>query len=166
MVKDIVKLGFLFFLIGFSNEGYTGMFGFLKKVDVFLCPEVHGTIKMRGEPLSGVKIMREIIYDDEIVDRTITSEAGEFSFDTLKINSRTPNKAFDETRARQVIVADYNGRRYLLWLHITDSIDEEPLISEKLRNLNCDLENEEKYHHFPRSDSSDMTYNIKSICRW
>lgn len=153
-------------LFGLVNEGYAGMFGLSKRYDVFLCPEVRGTITMNGEPLSDVKVMREVIYDDEIVDHTVTSGAGEFSFDELQIKSRTPGKAFAEARTRQVLVADYAGKRYLLWLHITDSTVEEPLISEKLGTLSCDLSDEEIYHHFPRPNNPDMTYNIKGICRW
>lgn len=142
------------------------MFEFLKKHDVFLCPRVEGRITVDGIPVHDVKIMREVIYDDELIDRTETSELGAFHFDELRIKSRTPSKAFDESRTRQVIVADYKGKRYLLWLHITDSIQEEPVISEKLKRLNCDLKNPETYHHFPMPGKPGLTYNIKSICRW
>lgn len=142
------------------------MFGFGKRVDVFLCPEVHGQITLNGEPLSGVRLMREVFYDKEILDRTETSESGGFSFERLAIKSRTPNKAFVEARTHQIVVADYQGKRYLLWHHITDSIEEEPFITEKLQHLNCDLSDDEIYHHFPIPGRSDFTYNIKSICRW
>lgn len=161
-----VRAGLLLCLMFIVTEGYAGMFGLGKRVDVFLCPEVRGQITMNGEPLSGVRVMREVIYDGEILDRTVSSESGAFSFEQLAIRSRTPNKAFSEARTRQVLVADYEGKRYLLWLHITDSINEEPLISDKLQNLNCDLADDEIVHHFPIPGKPDFTYNIKSICRW
>lgn len=161
-----VRAGLLLCLMFIVTEGYAGMFGLGKRVDVFLCPEVRGQITMNGEPLSGVRVMREVVYDDGFVDETESSPEGQFSFAKLMTRSRTPTKAFDETRTVQAITAEFDGQRYLLWAYATDSIVEEALISEKLANLECDLANEEKYHHFPRPDSAHLTYNIKGVCRW
>ena len=142
------------------------MFEFLKKHDVFLWPETKGKLTLGGDPLSGVTIVREVFYDTSIVETTITSSTGSFSFRDLNIRSRTPGKLFTEARTIQAITAEYRNDRYLLWAYATDSIVEEPLISEKLKDLKCDLNNEERYHHFPRPDSSHLTYNTKGICRW
>ncbi len=142
------------------------MFGLGKKVDVFLCPAIQGQITMNGEPVAGVEITRELSYDNIKLDRTRSSASGHFSFDEVTTRSRTPNKAFVEARTRQVLVADYQGQRYLLWLHITDSIKEEPVISEKLQSLKCDFSNEDIYQHFPIPEYPSFTYNIKGICRW
>lgn len=166
MTGYLRKSGVLLCLMLVASEGYAGMFGLGKRVDVFLCPEVRGKITMNGAPLSGVRLMRELYYDNEILHRTESLESGTFSFDQLTIKSRTPNRAFSEARTHQIVVADYEGERYLLWYHVTDSIKEEPLISEKLRNLNCDLSDDEIFHHFPIPGRPDFTYNVKSICRW
>lgn len=142
------------------------MFGFGKKVDVFLCPEVRGQITMNGEPLSGVRVMREVAYDDELIDYAVTSSSGVFTFGELHTRSRTPSKSFDETRTVQAITAEYDNKQYLLWAYATDSISEEALISGRLGSLKCELSDEEIYHHFPRPDSSHLTYNVKGLCRW
>lgn len=142
------------------------MFGLGKKVEVFLCPEVRGQITLNGEPVAGVEITRELIYDKIKLDHTRSSASGHFSFGEVTTRSRTPNKAFVEARNRQVLVADYQGQRYLLWFYVTGSIKEEPVISDKLRNLKCDLSSEDIYQHIPIPENPNLTYNISGICRW
>ncbi len=41
------------------------MFGFFKKYDAHLSPEVSGKILLNGQPLAGVKVERELCYIDE-----------------------------------------------------------------------------------------------------
>lgn len=142
------------------------MFGLGKKADVFLCPAVQGQITLNGEPLAGVEITRELSYDNIKLDRTRSSASGHFLFDEASTKSRTPNKAFVEARTHQILVADYQGQRYLLWHYVTGSIKEEPVISDKLRNLKCDLSSEEIYQHIPIPENPNLTYNIVGICRW
>lgn len=154
---------FLFLLI---SEVSAGMFGFGKKYDVLLCPEVKGSISINGQPVEGLTIMREVIYDDPHVETAETREDGSFYFPPLNVRSSTPGKAFDETRTRQVLVTEYQGEKYVLWVYATDAIEEEPVIAEKLSNLNCDLSNEKTQHHFQIPDHPSFTHNIISICRW
>ncbi len=143
------------------------MFGLGKKVDVFLCPAVQGQITMNGEPVAGLEITRELSYDGNFkLDYTRSSDSGHFSFDEVTTRSRTPNKPFVEARTRQVLIADYQGQRYVLWFYVTDDIREEPVISDKLRNLKCDFSSEDIYQHIPIPDKPHLTYNISGICRW
>jgi len=44
-------------------------------------------------------------------------------------------KPFDETRNRQVIVANYNGVQYLLWHTVTDSIEPHKTLTQKLSHM-------------------------------
>lgn len=166
MIPYLRKFGSLAVLMLSINTGHAGMFGLGKKAEVFLCPDVQGQITLNGEPVAGVKILREVVYDDSFIDYATSSESGTFRFDELRTKSRTPNKAFDETRNVQVITAEFKGKQYLLWGYATSSITEEPLITDKLARLKCELTNEEKYHHFPIEDSPHLFYNIQGICRW
>jgi hypothetical protein len=166
-MKILVAVNVLFVTVIISAQGASAdMFSFLKRYDVFLCPKVEGRITLNGEPVVGVRVLREIIYDKGRVDTATTSGNGTFRFPELIAKSRTPGKAFDETRNRQVIVADHNGQKYLLWLYVTGRVTEEAVINEKLSSLDCDLSNEEKHHHFKKKENPSFTHNIKSICRW
>lgn len=159
-----VLIGVLLVLV--ISEVSAGMFGFGKKYDVFLCPEVKGSISIDGEPVEGLTIMREVIYDESQVDEVKTAEDGSFYFPPLKVRSSTPGKAFDETRTRQVLVTEYQGEQYVLWVYATPAIEEEPVISEKLSQLDCDLTDEKTQHHFVIPEQPNFTHNIVSICRW
>lgn len=154
------------FLLLVISEVFAGMFGFGRKYDVFLCPEVKGAITIDGKPVEGLTIMREVIYDEAHVETVKTAEDGSFYFPSLSIRSSTPGKAFDETRNRQVLVTEYEGEKYLLWLYATDAIEEEPVITEKLSKLECDLRDEERIYHFEIPDAPSFTHDIKSICKF
>lgn len=158
-----VVIGVLLVLV--ISEVSAGMFGFGKKYDVFLCPEVKGSISIDGEPVEGLTIMREVIYDEAYVETVETKEDGSFYFPPLSARSSTPGKAFDETRNRQVLVTEYQGEKYLLWLYVTEAVEEEPVIVEKLSKLDCDLGDEERIYHFEIPDAPSFTHDIKSICK-
>jgi len=142
------------------------MFGFFKKYDVLLFPPVEGRLTRDGEPLSGVEIIREATYD-EVETETIKTDAnGQFKFSAWTTRSSTPGKPLIEARLRQVIAAKHEGKYYILWQYTTDRVDEEPVIADLLRKLDCDISNEEIDHYFPIPDNPQFDHIIGSICRW
>lgn len=152
-------------LCSVSNGLVAGMFGVGKKYDVSLSPEVRGSITLGGEPVAGLTIMREVIYDDAHVETVKTGSDGSFYFPALNIRSSVPGRAFDETRTRQVLVTEYLGEKYILWVYGTGDIEEEPVIAEKLSDLQCDLNDEKRAYHFTIPDYPSFTHNILSICQ-
>lgn len=159
-----VVIGVLLVLL--ISEVSAGMFGLGKRYDVHLFPPVQGRILMDGRPLSGVTVVREATYDDAEIQETVTDQEGHFSFPAWTIKSRTPGKPFVEDRLRQVIVANHQGSKYVLWYYVTGRIEGEKVIAEKLQTLNCDLKDEEIDHHFVKAENPEFTHNISSICRW
>ncbi|WP_417547635.1 DUF6795 domain-containing protein [Marinobacter segnicrescens] len=149
-----------------NSEVSAGMFGFGKKYDVELFPEVEGWIVRDGVPLEGVIIVREATYDEAEIQETTTDQHGYFSFPEWITSSRTPGKPFVEDRLRQVIVAKHGGQTFVLWYYVTGRIEGESVVAEKLRALLCDLNDEEVDHHFQKAENPDFTHNISSICRW
>lgn len=150
----------------FLNEGNAGMFGFLKKFDVLLFPEVRGRVEQAGAPVQGLKIIRAATYDTAETQETHTDKNGVFSFPPWTTKSRTPGKPLVEDRLRQVVVAQQGGEKYVLWHYVTARVTGEAVITEKLAHLNCSLEDEEIVHHFTKVENPSFTHNISSICRW
>jgi len=142
-----------------------GIFGFLKKYDVKLFPPVEGRLLQNGEPLEGVEIVREAAYDDVETETTVTVTGGRFSFPRWITKSNTPGKPLAEVRLRQVVAAKYRGEYYLLWHHTTDQITQEPVITDLLGRLDCDIVNEQADYYFPIPDSPGFEHIIGSICR-
>ncbi len=142
------------------------MFSFFKKYDVLLFPPVEGRLTRDGEPLPDVEIIREATYDEAEVQTVKTDANGRFEFPEWTTRSSTPGKPLIEARLRQVIAARHEGNYYILWQYTTDRIDEEPVIAGLLKQLDCDISNEEIDHYFPIPDNPQFDHIIGSICRW
>jgi len=68
------------------------MFGFLKRYDVHLSPEVHGQVKLDGKPMANLEVYRELTYRDDFIDKTVTDFEGRFYFPEKNIRSRIPGR--------------------------------------------------------------------------
>lgn len=166
LVITIFVVSSLFFI--FSTEAGTTMFGLFKKYDVHLSPQVYGVITNSGEPVAGIKVFRGLTYGDdkELIDETLTDEQGRFSFSEKNIRSRKPGSMFDESRVRQLIDVDYQGKQFLLWGTIMIGIEPNAALSEKLSQLSCDLNNSEEYFEFKSVEYPNVSHGVQSICRW
>ncbi|MAD74046.1 MAG: hypothetical protein CML20_04480 [Rheinheimera sp.] len=141
------------------------MFDWLKKHDVHLSPAIQGTVLMDGMPLAGVRVSRELHYDQEYVDTTRSDDNGNFSFPAKTIRSSKPG-TLQELRTRQVIVVHHQQQTYLLWYLTTSSIKPQQAIVQRLAALNCELSNDEQEQVFPNVENPDFPHSTFSICRW
>ncbi|WP_281557917.1 DUF6795 domain-containing protein [Thalassomonas sp. RHCl1] len=66
------------------------MFGWLKKKDAYLCPEVKGVVKENGIPVANIQVSRQLIYmdDKKRLNHVITDSSGLFTFPEIIIQSR------------------------------------------------------------------------------
>ncbi|TVP57595.1 MAG: hypothetical protein EA349_06180 [Halomonadaceae bacterium] len=142
------------------------MFWILKRYDVHLSPEVHGQIMQQGKPQAGINVFRSLTYGKENIEKTTTDAQGKFHFQEKWIRSRIPGRLLDETRNRQIIYAETGGEKFVLWYAVTDSIEPELTVKNKLASMHCDLDTPEKQQHFVRHEHPSFTHNISSICRW
>lgn len=150
----------------YSLQVNADMFSWFKKYDVHLSPAVHGKITLNGKPLHNIKVFRELDYDKSYTDEAVTNAQGEFQFPEKHIKSRLPGNKFDQSKSRQVISLDYQGKLFLLWYLNTSSIKPQQAVVQRLASLNCDLSNEELEHVFPNIEKPDFPHSTFSICRW
>ena len=145
------------------------MFGlFAKKYDVHLSPAVSGRLTKDGQPLAGVKVVRDLNYDKSFIDSTTTDADGKFSFPAKSIRSSLPGGLFTaDTRITQTIEVSLDGTKYLLWHTGQHGIKENPELTIRLQQLNCDLNNEEVAYYVPNPQSkAGLEHGIGTICRW
>tara|TARA_R110002126_G_scaffold38317_16_gene114480 strand:+ start:3773 stop:4306 length:534 start_codon:yes stop_codon:yes gene_type:complete len=152
-------------LMTFPQQVMANMFDWFKKYDVHLSPVVQGKVLLNGKPVAGVKISRELHYDQEYVDTTSSDATGSFSFPAKSIRSRKPG-SLQELRTRQVIVVHYQQQTYLLWYLTTSSITPQQAIVQRLAALNCELSDDEQEQIFPNIENPDFPHSTFSICRW
>ncbi|GAB1260473.1 DUF6795 domain-containing protein [Aurantivibrio plasticivorans] len=155
-------------LLTFSAIGLaSNMFNIFKADTVHLCPDVVGSLKLNGTPVSGVRIVRGLDFADNYQeDEVITDEEGKFSFPKIENEVRNAN-SFGTASIMQVITAHVDDKEVLLWTTVAPNIIPHKTITEKLSNLHCDLKNPEQGLSFPNQESSDgATHEVLTICRW
>ncbi|MEQ6886293.1 DUF6795 domain-containing protein [Salicola sp. Rm-C-2C1-2] len=150
----------------YSSEVMADMFGWFKRYDVHLSPEVKGRILEDGEPIADVDVYRELIYAEHYMEKTVTDSEGRFSFPEKTIRSREPGKLLGVEHITQSITADHGQKTYLLWRTTSTSTTPERVIVEKLNHMECDLSNAETLHHFTIAEHPNFTHNVRGICRW
>ena len=148
------------------------MFGlFAKKYDVHLSPAVQGRLTKDGQPVVGVKVVRDLNYDKSFIDKTTTDADGQFSFPAKSIRSSLPGGIFtQETRVIQTINAELSGQSYLLWDTGQHGIKENPELAIRLQQINCELSEKLVIYYVPNPDpvwsKAGQEYGITTICRW
>jgi hypothetical protein len=163
---SLLRLAFsLTVLMIFSQQVMADMFSWLKKYDVHLSPAVQGIVTLDGKPVAGAEVLRELTYDKDYIDKTVTAADGSFRFLEKQIRSRKPG-SLQEMRTRQVISLRYQNKQHLLWYLTTSSITPQRAIVQKLASLQCDLTNEELEQVFTNVEKPDFPHSTFSICRW
>lgn len=150
----------------YSSEVMADMFGWFKRYDVHLSPEVKGQLTDSGKPLEGILITREAHYGKSYIDETRTDSDGNFSFPSRSIRSSLPGRPLTEARVIHFIHAHIEGESYLLWQAATGDINVPRAFREHLAFLNCDIANPEITHHLHNYEHPQFEHNIGSICRW
>ncbi len=151
---------------------YADMFGlFAKKYDVHLSPAVSGRLTKDGQPLAGVKVVRDLHYDKPLIDKTTTDADGKFSFPAKSIRSSLPGGLFTgDIPVIQTITTAFSGKNFLLWTTVQHGFKENPELAVRLQQLNCDLNTEEVVYYVPNPDpvwsKAGMNHGIGTICRW
>ncbi len=146
-----------------SSQVNANMFDWLKKYDVHLSPAINGTITYNGQPVTQLKVYRELTYHREFLDHTLTDGEGNFSFAAKSIRSRRPGSAFD-TAKRQVLYVDHNNQRYLLWYYSTLNAGAAATLTGKLQQLNCELTQPEKTYELPNQEFPEHPHGVTGVC--
>tara|TARA_Y100000782_G_C10185440_1_gene266215 strand:+ start:4329 stop:4871 length:543 start_codon:yes stop_codon:yes gene_type:complete len=135
---------------------------------VHLCPEVTGRLTNNGEPLANVKIERGLYFCDGKTrkDATYTDAHGNFNFHEWIIRSDQPGIPFVDMRTAQQIKFFYKKQEYLLWAATLYSLHPMHEYSQKLKELNGDINNKEVFFKFDNPEQPNLLLAGSSICRW
>ena len=152
----------------FPTEGMADMFGFFKKYDVHLCPEVKGQILNQGKPLVGKKVIRFLSYVDqkERFDHGVTDEEGRFSLPEVNIRSKMPGNFMVEHNTLQMIYIEQNNKKYTLWNSNLPGYKPISAYNRKLSSLHCDLISPDVSFEFANKANPQRPHYAGSICRW
>lgn len=164
-----------------KSEGGAMLVDWFKKVDVHLCPEVKGRIVYQGEPVEGLKVLRQLVYNDldVIKDEVITDVNGEFYFSEKNIKLAKRKLGFQYRATHQIISIIDKEKKYRLWdkdhqYRLWEVTQPEtspiPNFMDKLKNMRCDLDNPEVIFDFAYDEKMAVDdyyhYYGLTICRW
>ncbi|PCJ16687.1 MAG: hypothetical protein COB04_08555 [Gammaproteobacteria bacterium] len=152
-----------------SMEATAGMLDFFKKKqDVHLSPEVRGSVKLDGEPVVGLVVLRRLHYIDvyQKTQKTKTDEQGRFSFPEKSVRATEPGSIFHEPSIANDIHVLYDDNKHRLWYDVTSSLEPAKNKSEKLLQLNCDLSDSQEIIGFDNLEDPRWPHAVQSICRW
>ena len=156
------------FTVIFPTEGMADMFGFFKKYDVHLCPEVKGQILNQGKPLAGEKVIRYLSYVDQKAryDHVITDDQGRFILPEVNIRSKMPGNFMVEHNTLQIIYIEQDKEKYTLWNSNLPGYKPVAAYGRKLSTLNCDLSSPDVSFEFANDKHPQRPHYAGSICRW
>ncbi|WP_274055316.1 DUF6795 domain-containing protein [Thalassomonas actiniarum] len=169
-LKFALKTSLLLFLIlsvTVLTKGMADMFGFFKKYDVHLCPQVKGQVLNQGKPLAGEKVIRYLSYVDykDRYDHTFTDEEGRFSLPEVNIRSKLPGNFLVEHNTLQIIYIEQSKKKYILWNSNLPGYKPKAAYARKLSSLNCDLTSPRVSFEFA-NDTQQRPHYAGTICQW
>lgn len=106
LYKKAIAAGLGLILSLLTTNVEAGVFDWLRGTEIQWSPEIHGIITENGTPVSGLKVVRELYYEeDEFTDSKITDHEGRFSFPRKTL--RTRRVLFDYSIGLFLSVADH-----------------------------------------------------------
>ncbi|CAM3666923.1 carboxypeptidase-like regulatory domain-containing protein [Rheinheimera salexigens] len=121
-----------------SQQVNADMFGWLKKTELELSPEIKGVVTQDGKPVAGAKVLRLLTYSDkEFNDSTTTDEHGRFYLPTKKVKLKV-SPMFD-TWASQILEVEYADKKIEIWSAGATSVLDYDSIKQLLSGIKCEL---------------------------
>lgn len=158
----IAALSLLLFMV-FSQQVMADMFGWFKKTEVELSPEINGTITLNGKPATGATVLRLLTYSDKkFNDSTTTDENGHFRF-PVKVVKLKVSSMFD-TAVTQKLVVDYESRQTEIWTAANLNTLKYDSIYQLLSCMHCELTSPEMRLEIPMRNPQSPPLGVVSMC--
>ncbi|MCG3734144.1 carboxypeptidase-like regulatory domain-containing protein [Vibrio cincinnatiensis] len=142
-----------------------GVFGWLKKTELELSPEVKGTITLHEKPVVGAIVHRLLSYGDrEFNDKVTTDTNGQFNLPAKKARIRV-SPMFD-TWVSQVLLVEYAGKKVEVWTAGATSVLDSDSIKLLLSDVNCEISAPEMKIGIPRTNPRSPLLWMVTTCNF
>ncbi len=140
-----------------------GVFGWLKKTELELSPEVNGTVTLHGKPLASATVHRYLSYGDkEFNDRVTTDANGQFRLPIKTARIRV--SAMFDTWVSQKLVVEHANQKTEIWATgATNTVDYDS-VRQLLSSMQCELTSPEMRLDIPRRNPQSPPLGVGSIC--
>ncbi|MCG3761035.1 DUF6795 domain-containing protein [Vibrio cincinnatiensis] len=142
-----------------------GVFGWLKKTELELSPEVKGTITLHEKPVVGAIVHRLLSYGDrEFNDKVTTDANGQFNLPAKKARIRV-SPMFD-TWVSQELIVEHAGEKVRIWSAGGTSVLDFDSIKLLLSGINCELTAPKMYIEIPRRTPNGAPLAMATTCNF
>lgn len=141
MKKSLYIICLLFIVAILSvNEGIA--MSLSKSSEVCVFSAMKGIITYEGKPVSGAKIVRKVMWNDDVgeSEEKVTNNKGEFAFDSM--NRALKQLLPSQFVATQEITVFYNDQEFLIWTMGKLDKSEYGELGGKPSNFRCELTDE------------------------
>ena len=155
-------LSFLVFIF-FSQQVMADMFGWLKKKELQLSPEVNGVVLLNGQAAAGLEITRNLTHgDDTYRDYAIADAEGKFKFAPKKIKVR--ESMFDTNVSHEIYIKQDENITLLWYAGMLNTMDYDSF-NVLLQNMTCELTAPElRYDLKPDPSQPGLYLGVISRC--
>lgn len=110
--------------------------------DVVLFSPMQSRLTYQGKPAAGAKIVRHLIWKDEIGEKEIfyANETGDFDLPTKKDKLRIP--MLGEFVIAQQLSVIFDDTEYIIWYKGSSGFDKHSGLGGYLKNVRCELTDE------------------------
>ncbi|MCG3727822.1 carboxypeptidase regulatory-like domain-containing protein [Vibrio cincinnatiensis] len=139
------------------------MFGWLKKTELELSPEVKGTITLHGKSVVGATVYRYLTYSDkEFKDSTMTDAQGHFQL-PAKIAKLRSSPMFDTT-VTQTLVVEHAYSRTEIWAAANLNTLNYDSIQKLLSSMKCELTSPDMRLEIPMRNPQSPPLGVVTRC--
>lgn len=129
MLKKLIISLFIVFSVGAYAVG----------IKQCLFSEMTGVVSFEGKPAAGVKLVRLVNKNKDIIDETITDEDGNFTFPAVFTKSYLSKILPTEFVVYQNITAYFNDQEFEVWSGVKRTPDENAESRGKPLVVKCNL---------------------------
>ncbi|WP_104399689.1 DUF6795 domain-containing protein [Vibrio penaeicida] len=131
-----------------------------------LAPPVSGKIFLKGKPLSGITVIREVQTLGKIVDVVKTDETGAFYFRAFHYDFLIPTKDENTLKAIITITAEKGDSKKALWSSEHTGINYLPFMKPAMSTMTCDFSSGVSQIEFQSHSEFENRTQVKSICQF
>ncbi|MEE2002287.1 carboxypeptidase-like regulatory domain-containing protein [Alkalimonas sp. MEB108] len=155
--------GLALILLMFTTHVEAGVFGWFKKTELELSPEVNGTVTLHNKPVAGATVHRYLTYSDKkFNDSAITDEQGHFQL-PVKIAKLRVSPMFDTT-VTQTLVVEHANSRTEIWAAANLNTLNYDSIRQLLSSMQCELTSPDMRLEIPMRNPQSPPLGVVSIC--
>lgn len=148
----------ILFIVAISISSVGGAMSVFSMGKICAFSEIRAVVTKNGEPVSGLKIIREIEWKKTQTEETTTNEKGEFHFPALYVKSMSKFLP-SEIVIPQALIVEIDGKESEIWINTKRDAEENSELGGEPLSLTCELTESRQIYN-------DFGSLLSTNCKW